>query len=156
MLKRKVIATDITNLTDARYFAARGVDFLLFDLDAMSIISIQEIADWIEGPMVLLYFSEKSIGLLDEAVLKISPYGIGTSDQKVRNDLDFMSAHVTLFFRHNNSIELGVDVFRTIGTLAGLQSIPNDEGIILSGSSEELVGLKNFDEMDEILDLLED
>ena len=38
MLSKKVIATAITNLTDARYFAARGIDYLLFDLDAIDLI----------------------------------------------------------------------------------------------------------------------
>jgi len=31
-LKVQVIASNITNLTDARYFAAYGVQYLLFDL----------------------------------------------------------------------------------------------------------------------------
>lgn len=51
----KIIATDIANLTDARYFAAWGVDGLAYNIDPSSANSIssaqlKEIADWVEGP----------------------------------------------------------------------------------------------------------
>ena len=51
----KIIATDIANLTDARYFAAWGVDGLAYNIDPSSANSIssaqlKEIAEWVEGP----------------------------------------------------------------------------------------------------------
>lgn len=51
----KVIATDIKNLTDARYFAAWGVDVMCYDIDpdspgSLSLAEFAEIANWVEGP----------------------------------------------------------------------------------------------------------
>jgi len=51
----KIIATDIANLTDARYFAAWGVDMMCYTIDegaegSMTIAQVKEIVDWVEGP----------------------------------------------------------------------------------------------------------
>lgn len=55
----KIIATDITNLTDARYFAAWGVEGLAFNIDPLSENSLtpaqlKEIVDWVEGPKTII------------------------------------------------------------------------------------------------------
>jgi len=51
----KIIATDIANLTDARYFAAWGVDMMCYTIDegaqsSMSVDQVKEIINWVEGP----------------------------------------------------------------------------------------------------------
>lgn len=58
MLKIPVLVSDITHLTDARYFAAYGVDFLSFPIEPhvdrpISVGKLKEIAEWIEGPQIL-------------------------------------------------------------------------------------------------------
>ena len=55
----KIIATDIANLTDARYFAAWGVDGLAYNIDpsspnSLSSAQLKEIADWVEGPTTII------------------------------------------------------------------------------------------------------
>lgn len=55
----KIIATDIANLTDARYFAAWGVDGLAYnfgDASANSLNSdqLKEITEWVEGPTTII------------------------------------------------------------------------------------------------------
>jgi phosphoribosylanthranilate isomerase len=52
----KIIATDITNLTDARYFAAWGVDMMCYNIDpdnegSLTIPQFKEITEWVEGPL---------------------------------------------------------------------------------------------------------
>lgn len=52
----KIIATDITNLTDARYFAAWGVEMMCYNIDpdtegSLTIPRFKEITEWVEGPM---------------------------------------------------------------------------------------------------------
>lgn len=65
-------ASRISNLTDARYFAARGIDWLAFDLDQgseayISQSEIHAICEWVEGPKVV-----GSFGLLGaDEILKI-------------------------------------------------------------------------------------
>ncbi len=44
------IATGITTLDEARYFAAMGMDWLGFDADRMPMQEISAIADWVVGP----------------------------------------------------------------------------------------------------------
>jgi len=58
----KVIATDITNLTDARYFAAFGVDVLCYTIDegvegSVSPQMLKEMVDWVEGPATAIKIS---------------------------------------------------------------------------------------------------
>lgn len=62
MLKTKIIAGGITNLTDARYFAAREVEWLGFDLsagsdnyiDAAQMLAIKE---WVDGVKIVGAFN---------------------------------------------------------------------------------------------------
>lgn len=51
-----LLADHITNLTAARYFAARGADFLFFDpADGLQPAQMRAIRDWVEGPLFGLY-----------------------------------------------------------------------------------------------------
>ena len=59
MLTQKIIAQNITNLSDARYFAAWGVEYISFNTiqDSEYHIkdaAIKEIKDWVEGPQCLI------------------------------------------------------------------------------------------------------
>lgn len=58
MLKTKIKASQITNLTDARYFAAWDVSWLGFCLDAntdyfMPPANVAAIKEWVEGPKII-------------------------------------------------------------------------------------------------------
>ena len=66
MLKLKTIVTNIQNLTDARYFAAWGVDYLSFNIDESSsdyleLEKVKEIINWIEGPQIMALLSDNHI-----------------------------------------------------------------------------------------------
>jgi len=56
----KILADKVLNLTDARYFAARGVDFICLNDDTSPEIitapEIAAIAGWIDGPELLLHY----------------------------------------------------------------------------------------------------
>lgn len=59
MFKTQILADKLTHLTDARYFAARGVDIICFSIMAeegieKSVMSINAIKAWIEGPKIFL------------------------------------------------------------------------------------------------------
>lgn len=155
MLSRKVIATDITNLTDARYFAARGVDYLLFDMGKISLEQALEIKEWVEGPELLLLFDQNSIPLLDETIIKLNPAGISGKGRKDLAEMSHLSAHAEIFSWHQDQIILEHQMFRQVNHLDQLLSLEPNLGIIISGSIEEEVGLKAFDDLDLILDALE-
>jgi len=67
-------ATCITTLTDARYFAARAVDYLGFNLEAgtrgyLDPIYMKAIREWVEGPRITGEFSRSSTADIREAAL---------------------------------------------------------------------------------------
>lgn len=58
MLKTKVKANSITNLTDARYFAAWEVEWIGFNLnggeeDAVSVAEVHAIKEWLDGVKIV-------------------------------------------------------------------------------------------------------
>jgi phosphoribosylanthranilate isomerase len=68
----RIKASRITSLTDARYFAAREVDFLGFNLEAgtegyLDPIQMRAIREWIEGPVVVGEFGRTPAAVAAEA-----------------------------------------------------------------------------------------
>ena len=86
MLKTKVKASSITNLTDARYFAAWEVEWLGFNLDPLSEnyidpASMKAIKEWVDGVKIVGEFSSPStqdipeaVQLLDLDAVQFSPF----------------------------------------------------------------------------------
>lgn len=155
MLSRKVIAMNVTNLTDARYFAARGIDYLLFDLDEMDVSHILEIKEWVEGPEILLLFSAQSINDVDECVLKIKPVAIGGKTKEIEQNLSYLSGYTGLLEFQNNQLSFNGQIYCRVATKDELATIDERTGLLISGSIEDQVGIKSFDQLDEVLDQLE-
>lgn len=83
MLKRSVVASGFSNLSIARYFAAQGVDYLLFDLNNIKIHTVYEICAWVEGVKILIKMDADNILDLEEILIKIQPYAVGSSDHSI-------------------------------------------------------------------------
>ena len=84
MLKTKVKASSITNLTDARYFAAWEVEWLGFNLDAGSDDYIEPknmkaIKEWVDGVKVVGEFNLPDLETIKSAieVLEIEQVQVG-------------------------------------------------------------------------------
>ena len=60
MLRLKTFISSISNLTDARYYAAMGVDWVSFDIsnNLDFIPKAKEIIDWIEGPKIAIELTD--------------------------------------------------------------------------------------------------
>jgi len=156
MLSKKVIAANVTNLTDARYFAARGVDYLMISVPEVSLDHLLEIKEWISGPDILLMIEERFLPLLDEAIIRVTPYGIGTRSSEVLAQLSHLQGHVLIFSADNDQIHLDGTSFVSIKTTQELEKLSSDAGIIVSGSHEDEIGLKNYEDLDLIFDDLEE
>ncbi len=83
MLKTKIFAGSITNLTDARYFAARGAQYLSFNLDTMTDLTISAektaaIKEWVEGPLFIGAFQMASLEDIRSLVEKLQLHLIQT------------------------------------------------------------------------------
>jgi len=73
MLKTRIKASQVTNLTDARYFAARGVEWLGFNLDSgtenfIHPQNIKAIKEWLEGPKIVGEFGMQDISEITAAI----------------------------------------------------------------------------------------
>ncbi|NJC27982.1 hypothetical protein [Neolewinella antarctica] len=60
MLATKLIATGVTHLTDARYFAAWEVNYLAFPLGPAGVdwVTLNAMREWISGPEIVLELGE--------------------------------------------------------------------------------------------------
>jgi len=87
MLTTTVKASSVSNLTDARYFAAWHVEWLGFDLTASGLATlplpqVKEIKDWIEGPKIIGELAvldiEQSQQIIDFLALEYIQVGMHT------------------------------------------------------------------------------
>ena len=77
MLKTKILAGSITNLTDARYFAAWEVEWMGFNLNAseetfMPPAQVMAIKEWVEGPNILGEFGLHSAEEIKHLVVTVA------------------------------------------------------------------------------------
>lgn len=190
MLKTKIIAADITNLTDARYFAAWGVDYITFvgDPNSNRFIApnqVKEIKDWLEGPTYAIsypgvdidetVFEQLSVLEMDTYVLSrfINPSEsindaliireIIEEDIKEQDEeiliLKCEENTITTLKEHENFLsknEVYLDGNFSKDEIVDLLEKYRIAGFVLRGGEEEKVGLKSFDELDEIMEALED
>ena len=213
MLKTRVKASQITNLTDARYFAAWEVEWLGFNFDKGSENYIQPqimkaIKEWVEGPKLVGEFSFASaediriakemleldmvqVGMfVEEEILKALD-GVPVIKEIVfHNEMTLadleshfqqFDAYVEFFLLNfdKNGItwemikngQLGITpndllkIFQQHKTvlsinfseniLSEILLLENLVGINVVGGEEEKVGVKSFDELDEIFEALE-
>jgi len=212
MLKTQIKASQITNLTDARYFAAWYVEWLGFNLEkgTGSYIPPQEmveIKDWIEGPKMVGELGGTEIADILEAIniLKLDAVQVGVFADVVTlkaktdivvfqeiiigpdQDQTFLQTHLA---NHASSVDYFILNFEnqgiswndlktnqtallnTVNQLCRQHSIfisiycPVDQvdelldqiqpiGLNVKGGEEEKVGVKSFDELDEVFEALE-
>lgn len=182
MLSKKIIASNIRNLTDARYFAAWMVEYMSFDLSAGSQTyvgpeNIKEIIDWLEGPEFIGNFcGHQDLEFILENMKAHHLSGVITDQQSVVENWNF--AQGKLFYRVSEfSIVRNLDTviicpsdqaekFTNVGhevfidsTAFSLELLDDDKlraGFCLEGGEEIKTGLKSFDELDEIFEFLAD
>ncbi|MFK7809477.1 MAG: hypothetical protein AB8F74_16860 [Saprospiraceae bacterium] len=212
MLKTNIFAGGITNLTDARYFAARGAQYLSFNLDNGASLNISPekmaaIKEWVEGPSFIGTFQIATadeiaflIERLDLQLIQIGPFiSIETlaeknisipiikeiviedlntlvenfkTEEKLFQSFDFIFLNFekngltwsaikesSIVFdllknwKLNSKLVLAIahEPSETEEILAQI----NPHGLYLQGGEEEKVGFKSYEDLDEILDVLE-
>lgn len=85
MLKTRIKASRITNLTDARYFAAWEVKWLGFCLDPSSAdyippVNAKAIKEWVEGPVIVGEFGRQSLSDILSTVEALGLQGVQIAD----------------------------------------------------------------------------
>ena len=176
MLQVKVIATDVENLTDARYFAAMGVDAVCFDLGAISPEVFYAIKDWIEGVRVYVKGTAEESDADATIVQAASDFVaersiIVESSYEDIKDAQLPSGQIINEHRHWDKHEpyLQEEIiafafdhqhYLHIPWTKELLSHTLDQdklfGIVVSGGVEEKIGYKSFLELDELFDIIEE
>jgi len=199
-------ASQVTNLTDARYFAARGVSFIGFNLEEgtenyLDPVYMKAIKEWIEGPKITGEFGSASPAVAAEAA---SFFGLDAVQINAGRNLDELGnlagvetilrldgqagirvitgivegavpyvSHFLLDFSapenweqilEDNASEW-LDLFNQCSMFIHadfkpehpdwLASVFHVTGISITGGNEEKVGVKSFDELDAILDMIQ-
>lgn len=184
MNRIKIIASSITNLTDARYFAAWAVDALSFDLEKIDRDEYFAIKDWVEGVNILLEtkeeFSDLEIHEADGIIYMVDDQDqtkdILSSQTKVSATLNILQ---NLSFKEGQIIRAGsewheldseeqqnwihfakenrcfLDLPIPISDLQKYAGADLIHGLVLRGGDEEKVGFKSYDELDQIFDIIE-
>jgi phosphoribosylanthranilate isomerase len=190
-------ASRITNLTDARYFAAKEVDFLGFNLEQgtegyLDPMYMKAIREWVEGPRIVGEFSRSPAPYLREAAAFFGLDAVQVTADYATQLADLEGLIVILEVEANEVSEpfyrlsspfisyflvkmpdaiavLGqADFWRRICTdypvllqtdataeqMLELLNTLKPAGLSLVGGDEERVGVKSFDEIEEIFGAL--
>ncbi len=205
MLITKVKASEIANLTDARYFAALEVEWLCFNLEkgAESYIepqSVMAIKEWVEGPKIVGTFGMQSVEYVQQAITMIGldaiqlghfvPIGqiMMLRDTPIIKEIfigdqlntDEIGEHIFMHADYINAFSLKgsvtwASIKENSSQVAFLKKICTDYDIIVDfefkaseinellhaisplginvkGGEEEAVGVKSYDELDDLFE----
>lgn len=211
MLKTNIFAGGITNLTDARYFAARGAQYLSFNLDEGADLSISSektaaIKEWVEGPAFVGAFQMASVEDIQFLVKRLNLQLVQTGpliplsaiannnievplireiiieqlidlstleDQEVikdvfdyvfinfeKNGISWMEIKenqdaLSQLKQWSSNTKLILAISHQATETEEMLDMLSPYGLYLQGGAEEKVGFKSFDDLDEILDILE-
>jgi phosphoribosylanthranilate isomerase len=181
----KIIANGIANLTDARYFAAMGVDWIGFDVRLDSPLSIEHVmafADWVEGPQFFLDVRGRSDdqiaeilgsflaeGLLTDKATSLTHYAgkiiTVLEHESAGNSLTDTLTDTLIYTQEqwqegqaDKQLDEAADVWIEIRNVTDYHILKGAtnmiSGIVLSGGNEEKVGVKSYDDLDELIDFI--
>ena len=197
--KIKIKLGNITNLSDARFAAAAGIDYMGFCFDTenenyISPVKAKQIIDWTSGSFIVAEFGNQSLEEIltiteilniDVLELKNNIEAIQLADfqkpiikkidtsylnfSELNEILQAYSKHVDAFHLYSSKHELPnqidlKDVCARHKIIWGYPTAINNLNEILSsykpfainliGSAEEKTGLKDFDELNELLETI--
>jgi len=196
----KVKLAGITNLSDARYAAASGIDYLGFCFDTqkknyIAPIKAKEMIDWINGCEIVAEFGEQSLEEIQtisdllkvdliELENQILPNELNQFNKPIIKKIDLAKFDLELLEIELESYKSFVKIFHLYSSesiktadkkklisfcdqykiILGFELRPdniistihsfNPYAINLLGKDEEKIGYKDFDEMNELLELI--
>lgn len=179
-----ILVRNIRHLTDARYFAAKGIDWIsmLLDENPTSFSLWHTVRDWIEGVQMVAEPASGDESLIAKVIIDAKPDGIVLPDltlihltagitpfiesDEINNDPD-QSMLYQIIAWPNENVLLG-DILKNDASKVFLQADWSVElikelkekgyegGFCLNGSPEDKVGVKDFSDVDEVIELIID
>ncbi len=110
MLKTRIKASSVTNLTDARYFAAWDVTWLGFCLDTahpnyLDAMTINAIKEWVEGPTIVGEFGNQSSEEIVTAIESIGLEAVQLSSSQQLHELKLLTELPILLELHVDTLD---------------------------------------------------
>lgn len=181
ILMTPIIVRNIKHLTDARYYAAMGVDWMSIGLttDPASFMLWHALRSWVEGVMLAAEIDINDEMLLAKTIIDAKPDGIILKDDSII-DLPY---ELNLFWEANSTEKVNVDrrgktilFYNANSPNDDLLKIPSDKiflqarwsaemlsdvlskgyagGICFIGGHEDMTGIMDYTEMDEMMKIL--
>jgi phosphoribosylanthranilate isomerase len=189
-LKTKVKAGNITNLSDARYCAGMGVDWLGFPADSIDPKTFAEITGWVTGPQFVLELSADAIpkSISEYAVdiiqvnyqqlqkreilanhqlivaLSITDWNLAKAELIKNKDQIQQILLLNLTGNKTEDVNILTEIDAHTEVLISLEACPYSlpeildfpiTGINIAGNNELKPGLKDYTELAEVLEQLE-
>jgi phosphoribosylanthranilate isomerase len=177
-LKTTVAVGNITNLSEARYCASMGVHYLCFPAHRVDPKTFREITGWITGPSFIIDISQVENGEIamsnyaaDNWLLNPEQYAhlnfpngktifLDARNARSAGEIDAKQASFVVVHEGDLSVfprEMGEKLLVTGDTKSLISKIERDEveGIWLEGSEEERPGLKDYSNLETMLEKLD-
>ncbi|MEP6795795.1 MAG: hypothetical protein ABJB16_15805 [Saprospiraceae bacterium] len=176
-----ILVRNIKHLTDARYFAAMGVDWMSIELttDPASFMLWHALRSWVEGVMLAAEMDINDEMLLAKTIIDAKPDGI------ILKDASFIDLpdELNLFWEANSTEKVTADrkgktilLYNDMISMEVVLEIPADRiflearwsvemlndillkgyagGICFSGGDEDMTGVRDYGVMDDMIALL--
>lgn len=180
MSRNQILVRNIKHLTDARYFAAMGVDWMSMELnsDPASFMRWHTFRDWIEGVKLAAEIDAADEMLVSKTIIDANPDGIvltqlldleGISDAELFFDTHYInpdkcptdSFSIIHFDEIDTDQILSLDPSNTfiqhdwtVDELENLLRLGYTGGICFSGGEEDATGMRDYELMDKLLERL--
>jgi hypothetical protein len=161
----KVYAAGINDLTVARYVAAMNVDLVGFSTNAANKSSIIEMINWIEGPQIIVEVEDTEF--IEEAVVSVPCHFVydKVNENFLQGSLNNENNRFPVIIKLENPQQLDVlrlnieeEIYFSLDEVSDdfLMKVDGlNSGIVLFTGSEESIGIKSFDDLEEIFEKLE-
>jgi hypothetical protein len=158
-----VYTRGIEDLTIARYIATREVQFAGFKVNRNNKTAIKEIIGWIEGPYIIIEVDESDF--IDEVGMTMDAHYIHdiVNDDWIKGNLDCpIPSPSILQLDHQSELDsvqintgdIYIDCKKyDLNLVDQLNSASC--GLVIYAGTEESVGIKSFDELDDLFDRIE-
>ena len=179
-------ATNVSNLSLARYFAAWNIDFMSFQFDPEHPLFIHpsnalEIKNWLSGPKYGGVFNAHELPEIQDviAMLDLTYVRLPFHRKELASQIDIntiISCSVEEYDQIKDAADQSIHGLDVVGDWSDLKHLNtkktflnpisltaeitkeiidfNPDGLILNGWNELEVGLADFDEMDEVQEVL--
>ena len=180
MKRNQILVRNIKHLTDARYFAAMGVDWMSMELnnDPASFMRWHTFREWIEGVEMAAEINGADEMLLAKTIIDAKPEGIILTQLIETEELSDVELFFDTHFIDRNKCPAGsfeiihfdeIDADRIPGlsshntflqhewtpdVLELLLAAGYEGGICFSGGEEDATGMRDYELMDELLSLI--